>query len=133
METTADADTAMRLGAAIGESYPSVSLVYLVGSRLTGDARADSDFDLIVVGELRADWRLEMLPSGQWMAPDDAEDRFGSLLPEVDYEADVFLFDDAETDLVSFTLFTHEARLVWSRHRPRTVDPRDTWKEADNG
>ena len=68
-------DRATVIAVAIGDEYPAVDLIYLVGSRLRGEAREDSDYDVIIVARLEQDERLAALPY-EWLTPDDAEDRF---------------------------------------------------------
>ncbi len=58
-----------------------------------------------------------MFQQGEWLTPDDADDRFGILL---DQRIDVFLGDSNEMGAVSLALFTQDAALVWSRRAPRS-------------
>jgi predicted nucleotidyltransferase len=111
-----DIARATAFAASIGAEYPSVALVYLVGSRLDGTAHPDADFDFIIVGDFSTDHRLELFDV-QWMPEDDVDELFGHL---VDHRLDVFVADEHAIGAVSLALFTQDAKLIWSRHAPRT-------------
>jgi hypothetical protein len=94
--------------------FPEVTSIYLVGSRATGRAKPESDYDVIVrVGEKGTLTSLETLtpnPVGGWLLPDDADAlRFA---PN-EWPCDICVVFEPDQDADTLELFLRDAVVLW--------------------